>query len=269
MEEPRYLWNCNLSPRGDGNPHFTSILMRFPLLQFIPARGRKPYKGNISIPCPFDCNLSPRGDGNLHFTSILTRFFPILQFIPARGRKLVCLIQCLPFHIAIYPREGTETLASRRNYRGQPYCNLSPRGDGNAHFGQAWQRNSMDCNLSPRGDGNTGMQTCASLTPLLQFIPARGRKQAAADGDDRPAELQFIPARGRKPIAGNGVRFVRVIAIYPREGTETYPCCRFAASHALQFIPARGRKLVFLAVGVGDLDCNLSPRGDGNRHALS
>ena len=244
--------------------------MRFPLLQFIPARGRKPYKGNISIPCPFDCNLSPRGDGNLHFTSILTRFFPILQFIPARGRKLVCLIQCLPFHIAIYPREGTETLASRRNYRGQPYCNLSPRGDGNAHFGQAWQRNSMDCNLSPRGDGNTGMQTCASLTPLLQFIPARGRKQAAADGDDRPAELQFIPARGRKPnhlrgviqpirlqfipargrkpIAGNGVRFVRVIAIYPREGTETYPCCRFAASHALQFIPARGRKLLAVQI---------------------
>ena len=83
----------------------------------------------------------------------------------------------------------------------------------------------------------------------------------------RPKIKKYRQKQAKGDIIDKNSKRKRVgfaIAIYPREGTETYPCCRFAASHALQFIPARGRKLVFLAVGVGDLDCNLSPRGDGN-----
>ena len=123
------------------------------------------------------------------------------------------------------------------------------------------------CNLSPRGDGNSIRTRDVHGYAMLQFIPARGRKHflqrfnkcAAVSG------LQFIPARGRKQRGdaaggkrvrcnlsprGDGNNFkiphriTVVVAIYPREGTETHP------STSLVLSPSAG--------------CNLSPRGDGN-----
>ena len=122
---------------------------------------------------------------------------------------------------------------------------------------------------------------------LLQFIPARGRKLYIAilgavgdiaiyprEGTEtcmtaffswRSYPLQFIPARGRKPFS-SFLSARQSIAIYPREGTETPSIRPVQIGISLQFIPARGRKLTSLLASLSPLqDCNLSPRGDGNR----
>ena len=107
---------CNSSPRGDGNVNDKGFHALPPVLQFIPARGRKP--------------LRP----------ILTAMYGTLQFIPARGRKPTIPIkwsilpsscnssprgdgnvQCMAFRfglyrVAIHPREGTETQAQKMHY---------------------------------------------------------------------------------------------------------------------------------------------------------
>ena len=214
--------SCNLSPRGDGNLYASSSSRGPPVaiypregtetartdtemgehtLQFIPARGRKhlPYIGDILEQIA-------------------------LQFIPARGRKpfLGSLLHLLPG------------------------CNLSPRGDGNVMV-LPTKSDILSCNLSPRGDGNSIRPRDVHGYAMLQFIPARGRKHflqrfnkcAAVSG------LQFIPARGRKqprrPVKtanlprcnlsprGDGNQLSirewwevgKIVAIYPREGTET------------------------------------------------
>ena len=58
------------------------------------------------------------------------------------------------------------------------------------------------------------------------------------------------------------------IAIYPREGTETRRHLLRRRLPGLQFIPARGRKLSFSASAAVRKDCNLSPRGDGNKRSF-
>ena len=102
-------------------------------LQFIPARGRKPFEPFCSFSLESYCNLSPRGDGNLTAVGAHQAVMEILQFIPARGRKLSWsfVLQYVdncnlsprgdgnivspsyhsPGGIAIYPREGTETVS--------------------------------------------------------------------------------------------------------------------------------------------------------------
>ena len=77
------------------------------------------------------------------------------------------------------------------------------------------------CNLSPRGDGNHAKRNSIPLQPL-----------------------QFIPARGRKLSSHSLFSFRIQVAIYPREGTETF----FTEN-------------MYRLDGCG---CNLSPRGDGN-----
>ena len=146
---------CNLSPRGDGNKNDLLPVANALLLQFIPARGRKPADGIALVP-QRDCNLSPRGDGNRGRVAVST-LEDQLQFIPARGRKPSFWARRLVRSalIAIYPREGTET-------RRSPFRRSSFR---------------------------------------LQFIPARGRKQLETSIVNMPEILQFIPARGRKRIA--------------------------------------------------------------------
>ena len=127
-------------------------------MQFIPARGRKQLQ-NPTSHHRCGCNLSPRGDGNPPIN--ITGFVAIrrLQFIPARGRKPVHINAHVQSRIvAIYPREGTETVQSHvftssRQHR----CNLSPRGDGNGHGGLIGCIGHR-CNLSPRGDGNVERQ---------------------------------------------------------------------------------------------------------------
>ena len=124
-----------------------------------------------------------------------------MQFIPARGRKLVVARAGVTIHIiAIYPREGTETLGVGGVSRNLPIA-IYPREGTETLF--------------PLVEANR------SLT--LQFIPARGWKLKACrvgfnisiaiyprEGTETPMGavvmiasfiLQFIPARGRKPEA--------------------------------------------------------------------
>ena len=155
--ESKGLWrSCNSSPRGDGNSSL-----------------EKPALSIVS-----SCNSSPRGDGNglpnRHGYNLCQ-----LQFIPARGRKPRRAAEHrLILHVAIHPREGTETLRTLRPVLlRQCGCNSSPRGDGNLH--QSY------------------------------LFAMKGTR------------LQFIPARGRKPVSPYHVFPRLVVAIYPREGTET------------------------------------------------
>ena len=166
------------------------------------------------------------------------------------------------FAVAIYPREGTETLLLSTSVaspvlqfipaRGRKRlssitpsshlgCNLSPRGDGN----QVRARNDakrLGCNLSPRGDGNSTMR---------RILPTGGR-------------LQFIPARGRKPFTPLSDNEIFVVAIYPREGTETRCIPPLAFEEGCNLSPrGDGNHGVQVKDCAGD-GCNLSPRGDGN-----
>ena len=140
-----FLRDCNLSPRGDGNrlssrsraykviaiyPREgteTKVVLQFfglYVLQFIPARGRKPLPIQSTIFLAVNCNLSPRGDGNLTLDKD-DRVKRKLQFIPARGRKR-------------YNDGGCFGLA---------YCNLSPQGDGNILL-LTWKENRSIIDLS-------------------------------------------------------------------------------------------------------------------------
>ena len=104
---------CNLSPRGDGNnfkiPHRITVVVAI-----YPREGTETHPSTSLVLSPSaGCNLSPRGDGNL-FTSTRTFNPGLLQFIPVRGRKPFSLM-CSPHHastVAIYPREGTETVTA-------------------------------------------------------------------------------------------------------------------------------------------------------------
>ena len=122
------------------------------------------------------------------------------------------------------------------------------------------------CNLSPRGDGNffgMAFSIVSALTPL-QFIPARGRKLVPKSSYRSDIKLQFIPARGRKLHCllcislsasigcnlsprgdGNPASFrngdnLHVVAIYPREGTETVQFSRFLALASVAIYPREG-----------------------------
>ena len=167
--------------------------------------------------------------------------------------------------IAIYPREGTETLSAGKD-RGHGKIAIYPREGTETPALPAHRRGDRHCNLSPRGDGNTRARRVIKLTLILQFIPARGRKHGLGhavigrriaiyprEGTETRREgqpvhlppLQFIPARGRKPA--------------PQAERHRWKL--------LQFIPARGRKQTARHLGAGTPNCNLSPRGDGNRIA--
>ena len=76
------------------------------------------------------------------------------------------------------------------------------------------------CNLSPRGDGNLAAKLSRSHHRGCNLSP-RG------DGNVWPRPLPPLD----------------MVAIYPREGTETHPYPKMQFVPKLQFIPARGRKL--------------------------
>ena len=191
-----------------------------------------------------NCNLSPRGDGNFlrekqsqpdKDCNLSPRGDGNLYFV--RGSVRVP-------DIAIYPREGTETDSARRVIRRAEDCNLSPRGDGNFDLLPVvgcWE----NCNLSPRGDGNAHFgRIPVSLLPYCNLSP-RG------DGNVRhPLPLSLFRVIAIYPREGTETQAIderqtpdRKIAIYPREGTETCSC------------PRRCNNTHY---------CNLSPRGDGN-----
>ena len=163
---------CNLSPRGDGNVVVRgAVWSNGILLQFIPARGRKP-SHQPSRPSPYRlqfipargrkhfshsftskdsrCNLSPRGDGNLRSLKTGNKLRQ-LQFIPARGRKL--------------QKQLAELV--------QLGCNLSPRGDGNRN-GDNLHFVALRCNLSPRGDGNREKRGAGKISLRVAIYPREG-----------------------------------------------------------------------------------------------
>ena len=100
-------------------------------LQFIPARGRRRISVIVHVCEIGNFNFSPQGDGNKREIGFKPEIPKIaiysrkgmeaylhlllfqslqLQFIPARGRKHCCIVGVSEhFHIAIYPRKGTET----------------------------------------------------------------------------------------------------------------------------------------------------------------
>ncbi len=240
--------SCNLSPRGDGN------------------KGRFPLSTGAG-----SCNLSPRGDGNRS-----RRWVPWpalgLQFIPARGRKHFPFVYTYNSPcVAIYPREGTETIHGGGKPQGARLQFIPARGrklQGCSSSLSSYQR----CNLSPRGDGNGSdlIPCCSSMR--LQFIPARGRKRSLCFSSFQFFKLQFIPARGRKLSYKKHFSVNFKLQFIPARGRK--PACRAGRAYhgrKLQFIPARGRKLsTMLSESSRLTGCNLSPRGDGNlcaRHA--
>ena len=167
---------------------------------------------------------------------------PALQFIPARGRK--SHRHAPAWHsvrIAIYPREGTETVSSDLSILIVVDCNLSPRGDGNHHYLYHF-RHCYHCNLSPRGDGNTRQGNCGSES-VIAIYPREGTETKAGV---TPAQCGYCNLSPR----GDGNRTFR--PVMPNFDT-------------LQFIPARGRKhKIGPAHNKAAFHCNLSPRGDGN-----
>ena len=165
-----------------------------------------------------------------------------LQFIPARGRKRDWV--AADFHavlIAIYPREGTETLLLFSMVF--PFLiAIYPREGTETEMGFAGSSHGCIA-IYPREGTETMEQPGRSHQPCpLQFIPARGRKRQLVQFFRKHFRLQFIPARGRK-------RRVPPLPVVPI---------------LLQFIPARGRKLIHDHNQRVPEDCNLSPRGDGN-----
>ena len=160
---------CNSSPRGDGNEdslgcelgagvaihpregtetvqHLAKLLLAGQL-QFIPARGRKPYLlrqiivFGVAIHPREGTETLPTGQGVLHPSLVaihpregtktfVARWFPEkpkLQFIPARGRKLKhAHTHAADAAVAIHPREGTET-APCRGRAGRAVVAIHPR----------------------------------------------------------------------------------------------------------------------------------------------
>ena len=175
---------------------------------------------SINVRLLVGCNLSPRGDGNNRGDLSKRQIFPVAIY-PREGTETMRTMSSHTLSsVAIYPREGTETVQSHvftssRQHR----CNLSPRGDGNGHGGLIGCIGHR-CNLSPRGDGNVERQRFSH--------------------DFRVA---IYPREGTETSVVSWTYTAFWVAIYPREGTETFPCWLISCWKWLQFIPARGRKL--------------------------
>ena len=104
------------------------------------------------------------------------------------------------FDVATYPRKGTETKETEtlEGYSG--------------------------CNLSPQGDGNSAVVTFI-LLPLLQLIPARGRKPLLNLLQCIRHLVATYPRKGTETtIPAHPAASPAPVATYPRKGTET---CRW------------------------------------------
>ena len=169
------------------------------------------------------CNLSPRGDGNNRGDLSKRQIFPVAIY-PREGTETMRTMSSHTLSsVAIYPREGTETSSpSASGGKWGKSLQFIP-ARGRKQFQNPTSHHRCGCNLSPRGDGNPPIN-------ITGFVAIR--------------RLQFIPARGRKPVHINAHVQYLIVAIYPREGTET------VQSHV--FTSSRQHR------------CNLSPRGDGN-----
>ena len=216
-------------------------------LQFIPARGRKPFSLKIctdwmdavaiypreGTETPFVpgtymvtrcCNLSPRGDGNISSSdSINVRLLVGCNLSPRGDGNREVMRQAEREYVAIYPREGTETISKshiasplwlqfipargrKPTHQHHWFCRHPPVAiyprEGTETCSHQRARSIPDCcNLSPRGDGN-------GHGGLIGCIGHRCNLSPRGDGN---VERQRFSHDFR-------------VAIYPREGTETQTC---------------------------------------------
>ena len=145
------------------------------VLQFIPARGRKPFTVAVNRRGR-GCNLSPRGDGNFRDVA------PVYHLIS----------------VAIYPREGTETFIQKAFFR-QLQVAIYPREGTETSLSCGSSVSRPKVAIYPREGTETVYDAVGEQPPnRLQFIPARGRKPVRKACVQVAGKLQFIPARGRK-----------------------------------------------------------------------
>ena len=104
--------------------------------------------------------------------------------------------------------------------------------------------NPYYCNLSPRGDGNPSWNNNSFCIYNCNLSPR---------GD------------GNNFIVWAMCPWLQVIAIYPREGTETLFPPAALAFHDIAIYPREGTETTLLYLLSFCRDCNLSPRGDGNK----
>ena len=74
--------------------------------------------------------------------------------------------------------------------------------------------------IYPREGTETTLIQSILIPPILQFIPARGRKLAHCNLTANLV-IAIYPREGTETPSGNRVLQCNPIAIYPREGTET------------------------------------------------
>ena len=141
--------------------------------------------------------------------------------------------------IAIYPREGTETVNSAM-FRASMVLQFIPaRGRKHIPF---FPRLSHPIAIYPREGTETGGRWSCRSRRGIAIYPREGTETEGRKDREQGDGLQFIPARGRKPIFAIVKTFFLL----------------------LQFIPARGRKRITPTAAGAPSHCNLSPRGDGN-----
>ena len=100
---------------------------------------------------------------------------------------------------------------------------------------------------------------------LLQFIPARGRKRRIDTIGDEDPPIAIYPREGTETFQPYGLLRHSPIAIYPREGTETFrPFALFMAAFYCNLSPRGDGNIFAPQLGQSFGNCNLSPRGDGN-----
>ena len=210
--------------------------------QHIPARGRKPFIGQVTEPVPAETTYPRKG------TETLMILF--LHFEDSRRNN-------------ISPQgDGNRVLYSSVSMRSGN--NISPQGDGNKEYlpNRDWvlpkqhipargrklitrsiQHHHLGNNISPQGDGN-------SFFVVKHKDHMRNNISPQGDGNQVPCCLKCSPSE----------------TTYPRKGTETFDVsCTCSYVYAKQHIPTRGRKLqIILELLSVHKRNNISPQGDGN-----
>ena len=283
------ILSCNLSPRGDGNSIRPRDVHGYAMLQFIPARGRKhflqrfnkcaavsglqfiPARGRKQPRRPVKtanlprCNLSPRGDGN-HAHDVVPYAVVRCNLSPRGDGNQLSIREWWEVGkiVAIYPREGTETISKshiasplwlqfipargrKPTHQHHWFCRHPPVAiyprEGTETCSHQRARSIPDCcNLSPRGDGNGHGGLIGCIGHRCNLSP-RGDGNVERQRFSHDFRVAIYPREGTETSVVSWTYTAFWVAIYPREGTETFPCWLISCWKWLQFIPARGRKL--------------------------
>ena len=211
------------------------------------------------------CNLSPRGDGNISSSdSINVRLLVGCNLSPRGDGNREVMRQAEREYVAIYPREGTETISKshiasplwlqfipargrKPTHQHHWFCRHPPVAiyprEGTETCSHQRARSIPDCcNLSPRGDGNGHGGLIGCIGHRCNLSP-RGDGNVERQRFSHDFRVAIYPREGTETSVVSWTYTAFWVAIYPREGTETFPCWLISCWKWLQFIPARGRKL--------------------------